>query len=184
MRWPAWLASSYRCRVMRTRRIHVTGAAGAGVTTLGRALADALAIPHHDTDDYFWQPTTPPYTQRRDVPDRLRLMDEMFAGRPDWVLSGSLDGWGGPVIALFDLVVFLYVPTGIRMQRLREREARRGWVDQEFIEWASHYDDGTREGRNLPRHQRWLDTLICPVLRCDGTLPVAELVGHVIEATR
>jgi adenylate kinase family enzyme len=36
---------------MKSRRIHVTGASGAGVTTLGRALADALAIPHHDTDD-------------------------------------------------------------------------------------------------------------------------------------
>jgi len=43
---------------------------------------------------------------------------------------------GGPVIALFDLVVFLYVPTELRMQRLHEREARRGWVDKEFIERA------------------------------------------------
>ena len=45
---------------MRTCRIHVFGASGAGVTTLGRALADALGTPHHDTDDYFWLPTTPP----------------------------------------------------------------------------------------------------------------------------
>ena len=42
---------------MRTRRIHIVGASGAGVTTLGRAVADALAIPHHDTDDFFWLPT-------------------------------------------------------------------------------------------------------------------------------
>jgi adenylate kinase family enzyme len=45
---------------MRRCRIHITGASGAGVTSLGRALADALAIPHHDTDDYFWQPTIRP----------------------------------------------------------------------------------------------------------------------------
>jgi adenylate kinase family enzyme len=45
---------------MKLRRIHITGASGAGVTTLGRASANALAIPHHDTDDYFWQPTRPP----------------------------------------------------------------------------------------------------------------------------
>ena len=108
----------------------------------------------------------------------------MFADRPDWVLSGSLDEWGRPVIALFDLVVFLYAPTDIRLQRLREREARRGWVDEEFIEWASHYDDGTHEGHNLPRHQRRLDALVGPVLRLDGTLSVTELVGHVIAATR
>jgi shikimate kinase len=38
---------------VRQLRIHVTGASGAGVTTLGRALADALALPRHDIDDYI-----------------------------------------------------------------------------------------------------------------------------------
>lgn len=166
----------------RTRRIHVIGASGAGATTLGRALADALAIPHHDDDDYFHLPTTPPYQQQRDVADRLRLMKEMFLDRPDWVLSGSLAGWGDPIIPLLDLVVFLYVPTEIRLRRLRERETRRGWLDEDFIEWASHYDEGTREGRNLPLHEAWLRALPCPVLRLDGTLPVAELVAKVLGA--
>jgi adenylate kinase family enzyme len=179
---------------MRTRRIHVFGASGAGVTTLGRALADALGIPHHDTDDYFWLPTAPPYRHTRNVADRLRLMREMFLDRSDWVLSGSLDDWGRPVHATFDLAAFLYVPTEIRLRRLRAREARRfgsdavapgGWRHQEtedFIEWASHYDDATREGRNLPRHQAWLNTLPCPVLRLDGTLPVADLVREVVRS--
>jgi hypothetical protein len=50
------------------------GASGAGVTSLGRALACALAVPHHDTDDYFWLPTDPPYRDKRDVGERLKLM--------------------------------------------------------------------------------------------------------------
>ena len=66
---------------MESCRIHITGASGAGVTSLGRALANALAIPHHDTDDYFWQPTIPPYQKKREIADRLRLMREMFLGR-------------------------------------------------------------------------------------------------------
>jgi adenylate kinase family enzyme len=167
---------------MGTRRIHVLGASGAGVTTLGRALADALAIPHHDTDDYFWLPTDPPYRERRTVADRLRLMGEMFVERSDWVLSGSLDGWGDAMVRWFDLAVFLYTPTGIRLHRLRERELRRGSLDEEFLEWAAHYDHGTREGRNLPDHLVWLDTLPCPVLRLDGTRPVAELIEQVAAA--
>ena len=168
-----------------TRRIHIMGATGAGVTTLGRALADALGSPHHDTDDYFWLPTDPPYRELRPCAERLRLMGEMFLERADWVLSGSLDDWGDSMVKFFDLVVFLRVPTKIRLARLREREARRGWRDQEteeFIEWASHYDDGTREGRSLPRHLAWLETLSCPVLRLDGTLPVAQLVETIVAS--
>ncbi len=176
---------------MQTRRIHITGASGAGVTSLGRALADALAIAHHDTDDYFWRPTNPHYREIREVADRLRLMLEMFLERPDWVLSGSLDGWGDPIVPFFDLVIFLYVPTSIRLERLRARESQRLGADavapggsmhqkaEEFFEWASHYDDGTREERNLARHQAWLATLPCHVLRLDGIRPIQELLDEV-----
>jgi hypothetical protein len=75
---------------------------------------------------------------------------------------------------------------------LRDRESRHfgsdavspgGWRHQEteeFIEWASHYEDGTREGRNLMRHLDWLGTLTCPVLRTDGTRPIPELVRDIV----
>jgi adenylate kinase family enzyme len=170
------------------------GASGSGATTLGRALADALAIPHHDSDDYFWQPTVPPYQNKRDAADRLRLMQEIFLPRADWVLSGSVEGWGNPIVPHFDLVVFLTTPTVLRLQRLRAREATHfgadtvapgGWRNEEyeeFIEWASHYDDGSREGRNLARDQAWLATLPCPVLRLDGSRPLSELVAEVRRA--
>lgn len=179
---------------MRTCRLHITGASGAGVTTLGRGLADALAVPHHDTDDYFWQPTRPPYGGKRAIADRLRLMREVFLDRGEWVLSGSLDGWGDPLIPLFDLVVFIVVPTEVRVRRLREREARRfgadaiatgGWRHQEaeeFFEWASHYDGDTSVGRNLRRHEAWLAGLPCPVARVDGTQATGELVAQVLAA--
>ena len=179
---------------MKSRRIHVTGASGAGVTTLGRALADALALPHHDTDDYLWQPTTPPYRVMREAADRLRLMREMFVPRADWILSGGLDGWGDELIGHFDLVVFLKTPLDLRMQRLRSREAAHfgadviapgGWRHEEterFLQWASHYEDGTREGRNLARHEAWLMGLPCPVVRLDGARPIVELVTEVCRA--
>lgn len=176
---------------MQRRRIHIMGASGAGVTTLGRALATALALPCHDTDDYFWLPTTPPFLTQRPIPDRLRLMQEMFLPRAGWVLSGSVTGWGEELVAHFDLVVFLLTPQDIRLQRLRSREAKHfgteavapgGWRYEDtewFVEWASHYDDGTREGRNLAKHEAWLATLSCPLLRLDGARPSDELVAEV-----
>jgi adenylate kinase family enzyme len=181
---------------MKSCRIHMTGASGSGVTSLGRALASALALPHHDTDDYLWLPTIPPYRELRPAADRLRLMREMFLPRADWVLSGALDGWGNELIPLFDLVVFLTTPRELRLQRLREREARHfgedavalgGWRHQDtesFIEWASHYEDGSREGRSLATHEAWLAKLPCPVLRLDGSRPIDELVAEVRGAIR
>ena len=181
-------------REMQTCRIHIMGASGAGVTTLGRALATELAIPHHDTDDYYWLPTNPSFSEKRPIDQRLRLMEEVFLPRAEWVLSGSLESWGDPVVGLLDEIVFLTVPTDVRLARLREREARRygepaissgGWRHEEsseFLEWASHYDDGTREGRSLPRHEKWLSTMTCPVHRLDGNRPTEDLVVEVRHA--
>lgn len=179
---------------VRTRRLHITGASGSGTTTLGRALADALAIPHHDTDDYYFLPTSPPFQEKRPVEDRLRLMQEVFLDRDSWVLSGSIHDWSGPIEERFDLVVYLWVPGDLRVERLRERETLRfgldavspgGWRHEEtewFLEWASHYDDGTREGRSRPRHEAWLAGLTCPVLRLNGEERTESLVRQALAA--
>jgi adenylate kinase family enzyme len=176
---------------MKNRRLHIMGASGSGVTTLGRTLANALALPQHDSDDYFWLPTVPPYQTQRAVAERLRLMQEMFLPRADWVLSGSVVGWGDDLIPHFDLVVFVQTSRDLRLQRLRAREAAHfgndavapgGWRHDEteaFVEWASHYEDGTREGRNLAKHEAWLARLPCPVLRVDGARPSGELVAEI-----
>ena len=184
---------NHRPGPMESCRIHIVGASGSGVTTLGRAVAGALAIPHHDTDDYYWKPTTPPYREKRDVAERVRLMHELFLPRPKWVLSGSLDSWGAPIVPYFDLVVFLRVPTETRLKRLQDREFRRygrhavtlggrHQETEEFLEWAAHYDDGSRDGRSLARHQIWLQTLTCPVLHLDGTRATDQLVADVMAA--
>jgi adenylate kinase family enzyme len=182
---------------MKSRRIHLTGASGAGVTTLGRALAGRLAMPHHDSDDYFWLPTVPPYQTTRPPSERLRLMREMFLPRRDWVLSGSVTGWGEELVSYFDLVIFVTTPREIRMKRLRAREtthfgadavAPGGWRHDEtesFLDWASHYEAGDREGRNLAKDEAWLASLSCPVARVDGSRLLADLVEQLCnEAQR
>lgn len=180
---------------MKSRRIHLMGASGAGVTTLGRALAGRLALPHHDSDDYFWLPTAPPYQTTRPAADRLRLMREMFPPRLDWVLSGSVTGWGEELVSFFDLVVFVTTPREIRLKRLRAREAAHfgagavapgGWrhaETEDFIEWASHYEAGDREGRSLAKDEAWLSALSCPVVRVDGSRPLAGLDEQLCSET-
>lgn len=55
-------------------RIHFFGAAGVGVTTLGKEVAAKLEIPHFDSDDYGWEPTNPPFQKRLPVSKRVQLL--------------------------------------------------------------------------------------------------------------
>ena len=106
--------------------IHITGASGSGVTTLGGALAARLGAAHLDTDSFDWLPTDPPFHQRRPVADRLEMMERAFAAADyGWVLSGSLDGWGDAFIPRFSIVVFVYTPHDVRMARIHGREEAR-----------------------------------------------------------
>ena len=172
--------------------IHITGASGSGVTTLGRVLAARLGATHLDTDSFYWLASHPPFRDRRPVADRMEMMEQAFAAaRQGWVLSGSLDGWGDPFIPRFSLVAFVYTPPAVRMTRLLERERDRYGAaiepggamhtqHLEFVGWAEGYDHGGRPGRSLPRHEAWLATLPCPVLRLDGAQALDALIEAVI----
>lgn len=171
-------------------RIHITGASGSGVTTLGRSLASLWAVPAHDTDDYFWEPTEPPYRHRRPVAERVELMRRLFLPRAAWVLSGSLVGWSAGIAAHFDAVVFLRLDPRIRLRRLAAREAARygariapgGALHQthlSFMDWAAGYDDPGFTGRSLAQHRDWLERQTCPVLELDSLLPPDALCAAI-----
>jgi adenylate kinase family enzyme len=166
-------------RKLPCNRIHIFGASGAGITTLGRGLAGMFAIPHHDTDDYYWLPTNPPYRHIRREEDRLRLMQEIFLQRPAWILSGSLTGWGDALIPFFDAAIFITTPTRIRLERLRSREALRYGVQSKeqieqteaFLEWAGAYDAGDETMRSFACHAKWIKKIKAPVINLDGREP-------------
>ncbi|HEU4390899.1 MAG TPA: AAA family ATPase [Blastocatellia bacterium] len=174
---------------MRTR-VHILGASGSGTTAVGTALAHRLAIPHFDTDDYYWLPSKPPFAAKRPVEERLRLLDRDAMEDGSWVLSGSLCGWGDPLIPRFTHVLYLDVPTSVRLARLERRElerygelvARGGDMFEQsaaFLSWASEYESGGLEMRSRARHTLWLEGLQCPVLHVDGTRHIEQLVRDV-----
>ena len=171
-------------------RIHITGASGTGVSTLGLALAETLSVPFIDSDDAYWLPTNPQFTTKRPVPERLAVLRQA-QGAGGWVLAGSLCGWGDPAIGEADLIVFLSVSKEERIERLRRRE--RAWfgariapggdmerIHTEFIAWAGQYDDPHFTGRSRVMHETWLMEQTIPVLRLEGTADVAELVAAVL----
>jgi adenylate kinase family enzyme len=176
--------------VQLPQRIHIVGASGSGVTTLAAEVAARDGRRHLDTDDYYWMPTHPPYREKRAVADRLALLRDAIRESPAWVLSGSLCGWGDPLIPEFELVVFLVVPAAIRLARLEAREVERYGVEaiapggthhdhyREFVEWSERYDGAGLEQRSRALHEAWLAALPCPVLRLEGDLSLDERLAR------
>jgi adenylate kinase family enzyme len=175
--------------------IHITGASGSGVSTLGRALAERTGAEQLDTDDFYWLPIEPRFSLERPLEERLRLLETAMngAGPNGWILSGSVGLWGAPLLTRIKLAVFVRTATAIRVARLEARERARfgdaidpGGPRHEnhkwFIQWAADYDTGTKEGRHLAQHEAFLAKLSCPVLRIDGAQPIERLVDQVITA--
>ncbi|WP_432354451.1 adenylate kinase [Agrobacterium sp. rho-13.3] len=156
-------------------------------------LSKQFAVPLLDVDDFYWMPTDPPFTIKRPPEDRVRLIKDQQAKNEGWVLSGSFVGWGDTLIENVDLIVFLYTPTAIRLQRLDRREALR-YGDRilpsgdmyeghlAFRDWASHYDSPSFSGRNLEQHNLWLNAQSAPVLRLHGEKDTQALAQTVKTA--
>lgn len=173
-----------------TPKLYLLGASCSGVSTLGATLSDRLGLQQIDVDDFFWMPTDPPYSVKRDPEERIRLIRARQQASPGWVLTGSFIGWGEALVPDVDLIVFIYTPTPIRLERLDRREAQRHGARIQpggdmhrphlaFRKWAAQYDDPSFSGRNLSQHDSWLAAQSAPVLRLDGTRPTEELARQV-----
>lgn len=82
-------------------KIHVTGNAGAGKTTLAKVIGHELNLPVYGLDQVVWQPgwkKTPP--QERD------RLEQALIAQPNWVIEGV----SHQIRDAADLTVFLDVP--------------------------------------------------------------------------
>ena len=176
------------------------GGMGVGDSTLGREIAARLCWPHIDLDDYIWMWDTPlPFTKIRPRDEKIAMLKEAISHHPHFVMSGSMFSFRKEFEACFELAVFLTAPAGVRAERVRKRELER-WgkrvlpggdmYEQEdapyrdYTAWARRYDEGPEEVFSLAQHEKWIRELPCPVLRLDGTAPIAQNAEWVIEALR
>ena len=172
--------------------IHFYGASGSGTSSLGRRLAEKLGFFFMDTDDYYWKPIEPAYTQSRTKEERLALIRADFEKHKNCVLSGALCGWGDALIDDFTLAVRVVTPTDERIRRLKEREHRKFGerIDEggdryeshlEFLQWAARYDEGDLSIRSKMEHDLWEQKLPCKKLTVDGTLSFEENVEKILK---
>ena len=174
-------------------KLHIFGASGSGVTTLGQLLANKLCLKYFDSDDYFWIKTEPPFTHRREVNQRNQLIYEDIRQTENWILGGSIIHWGDNLFPDFDLVIFLYLPSEIRIERLKKRELERYgnviYTDEkrakqfnDFIAWATDYDKETGlANRTLKAHKAWLVQNQKPILEIIGDKTLDEKLKLILE---
>ncbi|MCI8528536.1 MAG: shikimate kinase [Lachnospiraceae bacterium] len=172
--------------------IYIYGASGSGTSTLGRKISQELGYKFMDTDDYFWLPTDPMYTTKRNKEDRIALMKLDISKADDVVISGSLDGWGNVFIPLFTLAIRLVTETEIRIKRLKIREKERFGErimpngdmyiqHMEFLDWAAKYDTGGLDIRSKATHDEWQKLLSCRQIELNGAEEVEENYRKVKE---
>ncbi len=172
------------------KHIHIFGASGSGATTIAKKVSTQVGYSHFDSDDYFWLKTDEPYTEERDKQECLDSLKTDLQSNKQWILSGSLTGWGEELLPFFDLVIFVQVPSDIRIVRLKNREIERygdkvlpgGERYKDFVEFiglASKYDTETTTEKNLLKHQSFLNTVECKTILLEN-ISLEESIDEVI----
>jgi len=177
----------------RGKRICIIGASGTGKTTLGKAIAQRLHIPFFDGDDYYHLPTDPPFQKQRGADERCTMIQQDLGGCESWVLSGGVAAWVPAPALDYTLLIFLYLPPAVRIDRLRRRERElygRRILDggdmarghTEFMEWTAGYDDGSVAGTNtLPIHEALVCRARCPVLHLREAMTTDAQLERVLD---
>jgi hypothetical protein len=136
-----------------------------------------------DADSFYWKPTVPPFKEKYDSDARLTmLLGELGASHAS-IVSGSVCGWGAELEDSFDLVIFLSLPTELRLQRIEAREISLfGGADPAFLAWAAQYEEGQLPGRSRARHEAWIESRPCRVLRFEEDQAVDARAEQIVES--
>ncbi len=112
-----------------TRRVVVFGQSGSGKTTVARAIAGALGVPHIELDALYHQPNWEP------TPDdefRAKVSAALDAHPEGWVVEGNYRIIREITLPRVDTIVRLRLPFRVVYTRLVKRTLRRMWTREEL----------------------------------------------------
>ena len=166
--------------------ILICGLNGTGKSTLGRMLADRMDYEFIDNEDLFFPKTDPSYvfSSPRSKEEAIRLLEERISANNRFIFAAVRGNYGNKLIATLDHVILIEVPKQIRSQRVRDRSYQKfgnrilpgGELYDKESQWFSLTDN-----RSEAYVTDWLETVDCPVIRIDGTLPVEENVDYLVS---
>ena len=167
--------------------ILICGLNGTGKSTLGRMLADRMRYEFIDNEDLFFPKADPSYTfsSPRSEEDVIRLREENICENNRFIFAAVRGNYGDRLIASLDYIVLIEVPKQIRSKRVRDRSYQK--FGDRILPGGDLYDKENKwfsltDGRPETYVTDWLETVNCPVIRIDGTMPVKENVDYLLSA--
>ena len=135
------------------KRITIIGGGGAGKSTFSRQLGERINLPVYHLDSLFWNPGWVE-TPKEQWDDRIKeLLNE-----EKWIIDGNYRRTLEARIQKSDTVIFLDMPTYLRMYRIVKRrimyhgktrpdmrEGCKEQLDWEFVKWVWNYNKNSRK---------------------------------------
>lgn len=172
--------------------IMITGASGAGKTTLGELVAKELGYTFVDIDEYIWRKDTEiPFSAMYTKAEKISRLQEAISGCEHFVMAGSMDSFHEYFDPCFELVVHLHADAQTRVKRVHERALKRFGervledgdmfeAHQKMLSGIEGYDNGIG-GCTLQQHENWLKSLNCKVIKLDGADMLEKNLNIIVE---
>lgn len=166
--------------------ILLCGLNGVGKSTLGRDLAEKTGFYFIDNEDLYFPKTDLKYLydsprSREEV--EKRLFDEIKAHKNS-IFAAVKGDYGEDFCALLRCAVLVCVPRELRLRRVKSRSFQK-FGDRilpggDLYEREKYFLDlVSSRPENLV--EDWARSLRCPVIRVDGTKPIAENIAFILE---
>ena len=166
--------------------ILICGLNGTGKSTLGRLLADRMEYEFIDNEDLFFPKADPSYafSNPRSKAEVIQLLEEKISRNNQFVFAAVKGNYGDRLIASLDHIVLIEVPKQIRSKRVRNRSYQK--FGDRILPGGDLYDTESKwfsltDSRPDTYVSDWLETVHCPVIRIDGTLPVENNLDYIVS---